>query len=88
MRSPVPTGTVDLVTTTTGPLQDFGKLPDRLENVSQVGMAVAAARRSSDSNEDRLRPFDALGQIGREAEPPALDIGLHQGLRGPAPRSA
>ena len=80
MRSPVPTGTVDLVTTTTGPLQHASQLADRFEHVSEVGVAVAAPRRSPDRDEDRFRALDALGEIGREAQAAALGIGLDQRL--------
>ena len=43
-------------------------------------MAVAAPRRRPDGDEHRFGAFDALGQVGREAQPAALGIGLDQGL--------
>ena len=41
-------------------------------------MAVAAARRRPDRDEHGLGALDALREIGREAQPPALGIGLDQ----------
>src|SRR4051794_29091527 len=56
------------------------KLANRGKYVAEVGVAVAAAGRRSDGDEDRVGAFDARGDIGGELEPPALDIGLDQGF--------
>ncbi len=78
--SPVPTGTVDLVTTTVPGLIAFGKLADGVEHIGQIGMAIAAPRRRADRDEHRLGSLHSLGEVGREVEPAALDIGLDQRL--------
>ena len=44
-------------------------------------MAIAAPRRGSDRDEHRFGALDAGRQVGRESQPPALDIGLDQGLK-------
>ena len=51
MRSPVPTGTVDFVTTTVPGFNTLRKLADRIEHEGQIGVPVASARRRSNSNE-------------------------------------
>jgi hypothetical protein len=77
--SPVPTGTVDLVMTTAGPERP-GKLANGGEDVGQVGMAVTAPGRRADGDEHRLGLIDALFEVGRERQPPAIDIRLDQGF--------
>ena len=52
ISSPVPTGTVDLVTTTVKPSSSGGDLFGGGVDVGEVGVAVAAARRRADGDED------------------------------------
>ena len=61
--SPVPTGTVDLVTTTVKPSIRPGDLLGRRMNIGQVGMAVAAPRRGADRDEDRIGVSDGFGPV-------------------------
>ena len=75
---------------------DHGAGPDercaisrgRAEDVGQVGMAVAAARRRADGDEDRLGARDRLGQIGGEGQPARARRCARPARRGPARRSA
>ena len=67
--SPVPTGTVDFVTTTVKPLSAGGDVARGLIDIGEIGVAVAAPGRRSDGDEDGLRLAHALGEIGREGEP-------------------
>ena len=53
--SPVPTGTVDFVTTTVKPSIACGDLAGGLIDIGEIGMAVAAPRRRSDRDEHGLR---------------------------------
>ena len=77
ISSPVPTGTVDLVTTTAVGRQKRRDLAHRLIDEAQIGMAVAAARRRADRDEHRLGLGDARGLAG-EFEPALPHIGLDQ----------
>ncbi len=66
---------------------DDGKAADRSRNfgssgedVTEIGMAIAAPRRRADRDEHRLGTLDALGQIGGERQAAALDVGFDQRL--------
>ena len=52
------------------PRQRRGDLAGGGEDVSEIGVTVAAPRRRPDRNEYRVGPIDRGVQIGREAEPP------------------
>ena len=78
MRSPVPTGTVDLVTTTVPGRMNLRKLAHRVEDEGEIGVPVAAPGRRADRDEHGLGILDRALQIGRECQPPALGIGLDQ----------
>ena len=75
--SPVPTGTVDLVTTTVKP-DSAAAISRARVDVGQVGMAVAAPRRRADRDEHRVGVRDRRGQVGGEIQPLGLDVGRHQ----------
>ncbi len=53
--SPVPTGTVDFVTTTVNPSSAGRDLARGRIDVGEVGMAIAAPRRRTDRDEHRVR---------------------------------
>ena len=72
--SPVPTGTVDLVTTTVKPSSAAAISCGGGIDVGQVGMAVAAARRRADGDEDRVGALDRGREIGGEGEAVLLDV--------------
>ena len=76
--SPVPTGTVDLVTTTVKPDSAAAISRAAAVDVSQVGMAVAAPRRRADRDEHGVGFRDRRGQVGGEIQPLGLDVGRHQ----------
>ena len=63
--SPVPTGTVDLVTSTAQPGERLGDLLGGLEDERQVGGPVGPGRRS-DRQQDHLGARDAARDVGRE----------------------
>ena len=63
--SPVPTGTVDLVTTTVKPSSAGGDLARRGVDVGEVGMAVAAPRRRADRDEHRVRLRHRVAEVDR-----------------------
>ena len=52
--SPVPTGTVDLVTTTVKPSMRAGDLARGGVDIGEVGMPVAAPRWRADGDEHRV----------------------------------
>ena len=56
--SPVPTGTVDLVTTTVKPSSARGDLARGVIDEGEVGMAVAAARGRADGDEHGVGRLD------------------------------
>ncbi len=60
--SPVPTGTVDLVTTTVKPSSGGGDLARGGIDVGQIGVAVAATRRGADRDEHRVGRRHRLGE--------------------------
>ena len=76
--SPVPTGTVDLVTTTVPGAMHPGQLAHRFEHEGQVGMAVAAPRGGADRDEHRLGLRDPVAELFAERQPAVLDIGFDQ----------
>ena len=77
ISSPVPTGTVDLVTTTAVGGKLRRDLAHRLVDEAQIGVAVAAARRRADRDEHRLGLADARAFAG-EFEPALPHIGFDQ----------
>ena len=77
--SPVPTGTVDLVTTTVKPRQRGGDLARGGMDIAQVGMAVAAPRRRADRDEHGVglgAPAPARSVV--KSSRPGLDVGGDQ----------
>jgi hypothetical protein len=72
-RRPVPTGTVDLVTTTVrfAPVagQRRGDLGGGGEDIGEIGVAVAAPRRRADGDEHRLGAVERRLEVGGEGEP-------------------
>jgi hypothetical protein len=72
--SPVPTGTVDLVTTTEA-LESRGNLARCRINVTEIGVTVTPPRRRADRDEHRIGLRDRICEIGYEGEPPCFDIG-------------
>ncbi len=76
--SPVPTGTVDLVTTTVNPETAAAISRAAVMDVTEIGMAVAAPRRRADGDEHRLGLGDRPGEVGGEIEPPLARIGGHE----------
>ena len=82
-RRPVPTGTVDLVTTTVrcagrAAAERLGDLGGGGEDIAQIGMAVAAPRRRADRDEHGVGPGDRRLQLGRETQPAGRDVARHQ----------
>ena len=75
--SPVPIGTVDLVTMTVVVGQQRRKLAGRGVDERQVGMAVAAPRRRADRDEHRIGVAHG-GKVGREGKPSLLPVGGDQ----------
>ena len=55
-----------------------GDLLRRGVDVGQVGVAVAAARRRADRDEDRIGRGHRRLQLGRKAQPPGLNVGGDQ----------
>jgi hypothetical protein len=78
--SPVPTGTVDLVTMDGEPRNRGRDLARGHVDVAEVGMAVAAPRRRADRDEHRLRLGDRPREVGGEIEPPLAHVGGHQAV--------
>ena len=68
-QSPVPTGTVLLLTMTSGCLHVPATLSAASLHVLQVGLAVHALGRA-DGDEDELGVVQRLGVVGRESETP------------------
>ncbi len=54
--------------------QRLGDLARGAVDIGKVGMAVAAARRRADGDEDRFGAADAGDEIGGEAQPAAFDV--------------
>ena len=71
----MPTGTVDLVTTTVNPLQRRGDLACRGMNIAEIGVTIAAPRRRADRDEHGIGLGDGRGQIGGELQTAGLHIG-------------
>ena len=75
--SAVPTGTVDLVTTTLGSAMCVADGGGDLEHVAQIRRAVLVGR-GADGDEDDPAVRHALGGIGGEAEPAGGGVRPHQ----------
>ena len=80
IRSPVPTGTVDLVTTTVPGLMTLAS--SRTASNTKVRSAWPSPRRAGvpTAMNTASASSTAGGKIGREGQPPALGIGLDQRL--------
>ena len=65
--STVPTGTVDLLTTTAPGARSVGDLPRRPLDVGEVGRTIVTLR-GGDAQEDELGPVDRLGRRADELE--------------------
>ena len=66
--SPVPTGTVDFVTTTVKPASAAAISRAAHADEGQIGVAVAAPRGRPDGDEHRFRLGDRPGQVGCEVK--------------------
>ena len=73
--SPVPTGTVDLVTTTVGPSSAAAISRASPIDVSEISVAVPAARRRSYGDHDHLGRGDCAGKVRGEGEAACSDVG-------------
>src|SRR4029453_17933197 len=74
--SPVPTGTVDLVTTTIGLLSNPASSSTAAN--TKLKSAWPSPRRGADGNKHRFRATDRLGEVSGEGKPSTLNIGLDQ----------
>ena len=84
--SAVPTGTVDLLTTTAGALQVLADGARHRQHVLQVGAAVLVRRRA-DGDEDDVAVRDRRGGVGGEVQAAGGVVGLAPSAPGPARRS-
>ncbi len=81
ISSPVPTGTVDLVTTTVKPSSSAAISSAAAIDVGQVGMAVAAPRGRADGDEHRVGLAHRRSRIGGEGQPACAHVARHQLLQ-------
>lgn len=75
--SPVPTGTVNLVTTTDAGVRLRDLTGDGV-GIGQIGMAITAAGERANRDEHCIGRCDRLGQVKCEIQPLGFDIVRHQ----------
>ena len=78
ISSPVPTGTVDLVTTTAVAGQQRRDLPHRTVDEAQIGVTVAAARRRADGDEHHVGFAECRSRLAANCEPPLPHVGFDE----------